>query len=672
MPKKILLIRPPIYEVRPIIQNNLGISEELLKGFYSYASQPNALLRIGSYLKSQGHDVTIIDCAAEIPSSYKNSINNERLVCHRNCGNFKKEKIAFPVFHCGMSYEDFEDELDKYDRIDEIWVSCCMTYHWEPAHRIIEISKNKFPSSFIRFGGIYPTLCPEHAKKSGADQIFVGEFPEANNIPIDLSLLNYKPEYIILKSTRGCPNNCSYCAVHTLEGRKMRFRNPIELFNEVESYYNQGIKRFCFWESNLLINSKNHFEVFLDQIIQKNLKLIIEVPEGLQPSLITPKLAKKMYLAGVIKLNIPLETSNDIMATERLHRVSKYNDFINSIKFLVDAGYKRGDIRIFILAGMPEQSIESIFDSMVKVWELGCSPKIMPFTPIPGTLEYNNYKKLLKGKGLEDLHPFLVPFADENIGVKDLLELCCFNAYFIDYFDLIKRLPKNSKIKKGLSKHIKKSKILWNDYYKNNFGNLAWSNSDLPDSTIINYFCNKQSEKNNKPKVLDIGCGTGKNSLYISKKGFNVHGIDISSFAIDNLLPGLNKEKFVSDDFLEYKKYKSNHFDFVIDIGCFHMIDQEKLADYVKKVSSILKKGGHYILRCFSEHGYNIKRFYQNDTQYDTISPFSNYLKRNEIISLLEPYFKIINSNDIFWSSIKTNKNYELVPGMYEFFLEKR
>jgi len=64
-------------------------------------------------------------------------------------------------------------------------------------------------------------------------------------------------------------------------------------------------------------------------------------------------------------------------------------------------GYR--NFMFYVLVGMPEQSLESIVNSCELAWELGGKPIILPFTPIPCTEEYENYRHLIEGKDLEDL-----------------------------------------------------------------------------------------------------------------------------------------------------------------------------------------------------------------------------------------------------------------------------
>ncbi|MFQ5758429.1 MAG: class I SAM-dependent methyltransferase [Candidatus Bathyarchaeia archaeon] len=68
-----------------------------------------------------------------------------------------------------------------------------------------------------------------------------------------------------------------------------------------------------------------------------------------------------------------------------------------------------------------------------------------------------------------------------------------------------------------------------------------------------------------KGRVLDIGCGAGRHSLHLQKKGFDVVGIDISLLAIKVCkLRGLKKAKVMS---IEEVDFKTNSFDTIIMMG---------------------------------------------------------------------------------------------------------
>lgn len=68
-----------------------------------------------------------------------------------------------------------------------------------------------------------------------------------------------------------------------------------------------------------------------------------------------------------------------------------------------------------------------------------------------------------------------------------------------------------------------------------------------------------------KGRVLDIGCGAGRHSLYLQKKGFDILGIDNSPLAIKvSKLRGLKKAKVMS---IRNINYKPDSFDTIIMMG---------------------------------------------------------------------------------------------------------
>ncbi len=105
--EKILLIKPPIEEVIPNLTNVKIYSSDPFS-FFAYASQPSGLLKIASYLKSKNKNPFLVDCTAENDKSQKNSVYRLKLIGYKKTGDGRKE---YPLYHCGMDYGDFENEL---------------------------------------------------------------------------------------------------------------------------------------------------------------------------------------------------------------------------------------------------------------------------------------------------------------------------------------------------------------------------------------------------------------------------------------------------------------------------------------------------------------------------------------------------------------------------------
>jgi len=94
----------------------------------------------------------------------------------------------------------------------------------------------------------------------------------------------------------------------------------------------------------------------------------------------------------------------------------------------------------------------------------------------------------------------------------------------------------------------------------------------------------KKALKYAKGRVLDIGCGAGRHSLWLQKNGFNVLGVDTSPLAIKVCkLRGLKKAKIMSID--DIGKFKPNSFDTIIMMG-----NNFGLFGSFRRAKSLLKK----------------------------------------------------------------------------------
>lgn len=130
-------------------------------------------------------------------------------------------------------------------------------------------------------------------------------------------------------------------------------------------------------------------------------------------------------------------------------------------------------------------------------------------------------------------------------------------------------------------------------------------------------------------KVLDIGMGEGRNSVFLASKGYKVTGVEISSEAI-------RKARMLAREFevrietaltpLEEYKIPENSLDAII---CFYFVDKN-LSD---KFMSWLKPGGIVMFEAFTERQKSIKNFDPNDNGV--------LLKEGELLKLF-PGFKIL------------------------------
>lgn len=104
--------------------------------------------------------------------------------------------------------------------------------------------------------------------------------------------------------------------------------------------------------------------------------------------------------------------------------------------------------------------------------------------------------------------------------------------------------------------------------------------------------------------VLDVGCGTGDNALYLASKGHETWGLDFVPVAIERAKAKAAERKidvhFHVEDALKLEKL-ARQFDTVIDCGLFHTFSDQERPIFVEGLAQVLSSGGLLHILCFSD-----------------------------------------------------------------------
>jgi radical SAM superfamily enzyme YgiQ (UPF0313 family) len=202
----------------------------------------------------------------------------------------------------------------------------------------------------------------------------------------------------------GCPYRCSFCAAQLLSPKFIQ-RNPGEVIQEIEYFYfKRHLRHFVFSDDALLVNQEKHLSIILDAVIEKNLKLDFHTPNGIHPQQITRNLAEKMFRSNFKTLRLSYETSDQQRQAELESKISD-DGLANAIDFLASAGYRRKDLDVYVIMGLPGQSYEEVIKSMLFVASLGAKVRLTSFSPIPGTKDWDRAIELYNMP--EDMDPVL-------------------------------------------------------------------------------------------------------------------------------------------------------------------------------------------------------------------------------------------------------------------------
>lgn len=472
---KALLVQPPIYDTQYYAE--WSMPSGLLK-VSTWLRQLGYDLRLVDclYPNADGQVKHEIRKIVQVCSTTEWNLSDYRQLVKERTG---KTTIELPAHHrykfeFGMPLHAVETLLapseqriffeDEQWAPDEVWITSIMTYWCESTRDTVLLMKRLFPAARIRIGGIYPTLAPHHLRQALAaaghsfevvrgrdlvvettasgvgvrngDCIVTGEIPDASNADLDFE--GYRdmtrliegeerlPKYAILTTSRGCPFDCAYCAQKAYnEGSlKVRIRSAQDTFNEIRhKYHAYGIHEIAFYEDNFLLEKPN---------VEKLLRLLIErkhemphlklyAPEGVEVRLLHQDLefVKLMRDSGFESVYLPLETMSRDVTKAWNRRHSHAGLFESAVKTCQEANFRLHDMEVnaFILFGMPDESLTDVVNTMFYAAEMVGGLVPMLFTPVPGSIMFEQFEDYLFGEMGFDLHHLngkLYPFLRYN------------------------------------------------------------------------------------------------------------------------------------------------------------------------------------------------------------------------------------------------------------------
>jgi SAM-dependent methyltransferase len=102
-------------------------------------------------------------------------------------------------------------------------------------------------------------------------------------------------------------------------------------------------------------------------------------------------------------------------------------------------------------------------------------------------------------------------------------------------------------------------------------------------------------------RALDLGCGTGTDSIYMAQHGWDVMGVDMVPKAL-SIARRKAAAAGVSPHFVEGDVTRLHDFGvgdgytLLLDFGCFHTLPQDRRDAYVQSVSEVARAGATFLL----------------------------------------------------------------------------
>lgn len=204
-----------------------------------------------------------------------------------------------------------------------------------------------------------------------------------------VQIQTYRPvDFGAIMASRGCPYDCTFCGVHNIWSRKVRYRSIQNVINEIsllkEKY---EVKYFSFRDASFTLN-KDRSILFCNELIRRELNIKWECLTRID--LLDRNLLEKMKKAGCVTIRVGIESGDEtILRSMRkfidLEKVKEMARLLNRMGFYWST---------YFMFGTPLETRESIQRTINFIKAI--DPPFITlsrFAPIPGSEIYHNLEK---------------------------------------------------------------------------------------------------------------------------------------------------------------------------------------------------------------------------------------------------------------------------------------
>jgi len=264
--------------------------------------------------------VLLVEPNFPIPPKSKNHRDFLPIGLLKLAGYHRKRGDEIKLVRGNHYFPDFYPKKVKITSLFTYWAD----YVWES----VKFYKENYPKANVTVGGIYASLMPEHCRKSGCDDVFVGIDEAAEKCEPAYDLVNV--DYQIVHTSRGCTRKCKFCGTWKIEP-EFKYKKSIK--KEIKS------NRIIFYDNNLLANP------YINNILEElknskhNGKVVYSESQcGIDGRLLTPEVAILLKQARFLNPRIAWD-----------HDYGQNKMIKKQIDMLVEVGYPAKEIYVFMI-----------------------------------------------------------------------------------------------------------------------------------------------------------------------------------------------------------------------------------------------------------------------------------------------------------------------------------
>lgn len=371
---------------------------------HDFWAKPLGLLQLGARLRAAGLEVRLLD----LTSPFLAGTPIREAAAHRHFGQGKWAKTPIPrpallpdigrrYYRFGASLAAVRAAFAAEPTPEVVLVSSVMTYWYPGLAETLGLLRAAFPQALIGLGGVYASLLPAHAAGLDVDLVLPGALPQAllplfahtgwdkgrafaPDLPYAHDLLG-PCDSAAFCASRGCPNRCLYCGIGALHpGFAARPLAHVE--EELETLVGRmGLADLALYDDAFLADRAQALAV-LGRLARLSPRPRVHTASGFPCRGLDDELAAAMFAAGFATIRLGLETAQPERQRAWGAKVTSA-EFDAAVDNLLAAGFRREQLGVYILAGMPKQSAAELIESLNVVLAQGLTPHLAEYSPVP-------------------------------------------------------------------------------------------------------------------------------------------------------------------------------------------------------------------------------------------------------------------------------------------------
>ncbi|MFT5283962.1 MAG: anaerobic magnesium-protoporphyrin IX monomethyl ester cyclase [Planctomycetota bacterium] len=359
---------------------------------------PIELAHVASVLLADGHEVAIYDADArgddaaaalefianEAPTLICMDSSSTSLDCDLELARKLRERLNVPLAILGSQVTYTPGELFDGNNVDVV-------VRGEPEFTVQELAKRVAAGE--GFEGVEGTSRRDKASNEIVHEPARDKIKDLDDLPIparhllDNSLYKFPgltEPVTTVKSSRGCPLNCSFCGYTLAQGLKFRFRSPEHVVSElVDLHRNHGLRQVVFRDP-IFTTRKDRVRDICDGIMREGLDLEWQCETAIKT--LDRETLEKMAAAGCRHISLGVESGNDEI--QKKHCGNKLSDHAQAQAVFDDCRELGIETRAFCMIGFPEETESMVEETYDLVERLDpdqvqfCAVTAYPGTPL--------------------------------------------------------------------------------------------------------------------------------------------------------------------------------------------------------------------------------------------------------------------------------------------------